>query len=259
VTAAMQDRNQRLSESARNVDYYRRFRGGELFPAERIVRDELRARLTTITMLDIGIGAGRTVPHFAPFVKKYVGIDYAQGMVKASREQFATLPGDITFTNADARDLSSYATASFDLVLFSFNGLDYMPHADRLRTLREIKRVGRPGGRFLFSSHNLQDERVFSLGSRTFLRPTALVRYVIIHALNPDLRAQRQNGWAFLRGAGHGLRLDCYFITPEQQRKQLKDHGFSDVHLYSFEDGRDLSNVPGHTVTEGAVYYSCRF
>ena len=44
---------------------------------------------------------------------------------------------------------------SFDFVLFSYNGVDYVDHADGLAILREIRRLIRPGGYFCFSTHNL--------------------------------------------------------------------------------------------------------
>ena len=56
---------------------------------------------------------------------------------------------------ADARDLSAFADESFDFVLFSYNGLDCVGHADRLQVLAEVHRVVRPGGVFMFSSHNI--------------------------------------------------------------------------------------------------------
>ncbi len=102
-------------------------------------------------LLDIGIGAGRTTRILAPRVKSYVGIDYAERMVRRARERFPGLALEV----ADAADLSRFADASFDTVLFSFNGLGVLPTDEaRARCFREVARVLAPGGAFLFSLHN---------------------------------------------------------------------------------------------------------
>lgn len=50
----------------------------------------------------------------------------------------------------DARDLSTFSDQSFDLVWFSFNGIDYVNHIDRLTILQEIYRVTKPGAILYF-------------------------------------------------------------------------------------------------------------
>jgi len=72
-------------------------------------------------------------------------------MVDAAKDRYP----DREFRQVDARDLSAFADESFDFVLFSYNGLDCVGHADRLQVLAEVHRVVRPGGVFMFSSHNM--------------------------------------------------------------------------------------------------------
>jgi ubiquinone/menaquinone biosynthesis C-methylase UbiE len=72
-------------------------------------------------------------------------------MVEACRRRFASLE----FLCVDATDLRIFSDRRFDVVVFSFNGIDYIPTDEaRARCLLEVARVLRPGGRFIFSSHN---------------------------------------------------------------------------------------------------------
>ena len=102
-------------------------------------------------VLDMGVGGGRTTETLAKSAAAYVGVDYSQAMVDVASARYPAQD----FRQADARDLSAFADESFDFVLFSYNGLDCVGHADRLQVLAEVHRVVRPGGVFMFSSHNI--------------------------------------------------------------------------------------------------------
>ena len=72
-------------------------------------------------------------------------------MLAACRSRFP----DLEFVQADASDLSQFPDASFDVVVFSFNGIDCLhPDAVRLRCIAEIRRVLSPGGTAVISEHN---------------------------------------------------------------------------------------------------------
>ena len=104
-----------------------------------------------MAVLDLGVGGGRTAPYLARIASRYVGVDYSEAMVRTCRRKFPNLD----FVLADASDLSAFEDASFDAIVFSFNGLDYVvPDEKRLRCLRECRRVLRDEGVLIFSSHN---------------------------------------------------------------------------------------------------------
>jgi len=68
--------------------------------------------------------------------------------------------GDVRL--GDAAELGDFADASFDLVVFSYNGIDYLhPEAKRDRCLAEIARVLADDGVVIVSTHN----------ARALLRP----------------------------------------------------------------------------------------
>jgi ubiquinone/menaquinone biosynthesis C-methylase UbiE len=135
------------------VQYYTQLKA--LQPAEQVVFDRLRSQLPNFKMLDIGVGAGRTTQHFQPQVSEYVGIDDSVEMIQACRQRFPQV-SPTAFQVCNARDMACFEDDTFDFILFSFNGIDYVSHDDRLRILKEIHRIGKPGAIFCFSSHNLQ-------------------------------------------------------------------------------------------------------
>ena len=126
-----------------------------LFGAEKMILNQLRPWLPGQKMLDIGVGTGRTVEFFAPLVGSYVGVDYAPQMIDICETNFGGRWSKARFAVADVRNLSEFEAGSFDLVLFSFNGIDCISHEDRLKALEEIGRVCATDGIFCFSSHNL--------------------------------------------------------------------------------------------------------
>jgi len=104
-----------------------------------------------MAILDLGVGGGRTTPFLSAMASRYVAVDYSDEMIRACRSKFP----DLQFEVMDASDLSQFADASFDLVVFSFNGIDcIVPDEKREKCLRECHRVLKAGGVFIFSTHN---------------------------------------------------------------------------------------------------------
>lgn len=118
----------------------------DLFPAE--ARAFARHVPAGSRLLDIGVGAGRTT-RWLESRCRYVGIDWSPEMVAAAQQAY---PGaDIRVGDATALEFSD---ESFDVVVFSFNGIDYVSAPNRQREYAEINRVLTPNGTLIFSSHN---------------------------------------------------------------------------------------------------------
>jgi len=104
-----------------------------------------------MSILDLGVGGGRTTSYLSRVASRYVGVDYSEAMIHVCKKRFRNLD----FLVADASDLSPFEDASFDAIVFSFNGLDcIVPDDKRLQCLRECRRVLRSAGVLIFSSHN---------------------------------------------------------------------------------------------------------
>ncbi len=212
--------------------------------AERTILGLFRNAWAGWDFLDVGVGAGRTTPHFAPLVKSYVGLDYSEGMIRACREKFGHLEKHWQFLVCDARRMSVCTGQTFDFVLFSYNGIDYVGHEDRLQILREIRRVLRPGGWLCFSSHNLRFlSRLFRLHFSVSPRRMwhLLQKYRLLRAHNPNHAELQRCQFAVINDGALDFRLQTYYIAPEAQIAQLEETGFQTPRIVSGDRGQELS------------------
>lgn len=242
----MTDSNHSTYESSYAVRQYAD--ASELQPPEQTILELLRPELGTARMLDLGVGGGRTTIHFAPHAASYAGADYSAAMIDACLERFDDQP--YAFKVADARALP-FEDRAFDFVLFSFNGIDYVSHEDRRRAFAEIRRVLRSGGKFAFSTHNLDNARSL-LTVRPSRHPRAMLRQWKLRRANPPLREIVSKNWAVLQdGALHG-GLETYYVRREEQLRQLASAGFRDVQVFQ-SDG----NIAREGATDPWLYYLC--
>jgi ubiquinone/menaquinone biosynthesis C-methylase UbiE len=254
--------NQRVYESDDVVAFYTE--QSSLQKPEATILNEFRNRLTQMRMLDIGVGAGRTTTHFAVLTKEYLGIDYSNKMIDACREKFQNYPQKISFLTSDARTMKFFKDNSFDFVLFSFNGIDYMDHEERLNTLREIHRIIKTGGYFCFSTHNLSfllKKCSIQLSKHPTILASRIFGVLQMRLLN------KKEAWKAIRNSSRnvkhtmvkddafGFRLETYYISPEEQLKQLSELDFSNTKMYSLVNGKEVKN-PNDTIDHWIYYLS---
>ena len=254
--------NRSTYEASGVVRQYARHR--LLQPPERAIRDALGPDLARMRMLDIGVGAGRTTLHFAPAVREYTGVDYAANMIRACHRRFPDAPPTVSFITCDARHMDRFDDASFDFVLFSFNGLDHIDHDGRIQALREIHRVSKPGGFFAFSAHNANSlGRLFSfrwagLAKRPWLFPARLVKWLLLRLLNKAPRQLAGYPCVAINDGAHGFRLKTHYIHPDEQIKQLTGTGFTGIRIFTL-DGSEVEPQTGTgNLQDFWLYYLCR-
>ncbi len=124
----MNDKNNQTYSTPLIVNYYQQLQ--QLQPAEATIIKRFEDKLPQMKMLDMGVGGGRTTKYFFPLVKEYIGIDYSAAMITACQERFINEEQKVKLKVGDARDLSQFEDNYFDFILFSFNGIDYISHAD---------------------------------------------------------------------------------------------------------------------------------
>jgi SAM-dependent methyltransferase len=91
-----------------------------------------------VRVLDVGCGVKPYYPFFAPVASEYVGVDVVENPAAELIGPVEALPVD---------------DASFDVVLCT----QVLEHSDDpARAVRELRRVVRPGGRVLASTHGVQ-------------------------------------------------------------------------------------------------------
>ena len=211
-------------------------------PEVFILLDHLE-QLRDRRVLDLGCGTGRTAPFLATYASEYLGVDFAAPMVEIARSR---LPG-LRFEVGDATNLAAYADGSFDVVVFSFNGIDYVGHEDRLTALREAKRVLAPHGLFIFSSHNRHCSGI-SRHPRLALdwRPWRLARGTWDYVLALWNHQRHRRGeletptYALINDSAHNFGLLTYYVDRGAQERQLTEQGFKCEAVYASGDGRLL-------------------
>jgi SAM-dependent methyltransferase len=182
------------------------------------------------TVLDLGVGGGRTAGPLSKIAGCYIGLDYSQGMVDASRARYPQLE----FHHGDATDLSRFEDRHFDAVVFSANGIDCIRTDEgRAKCLREVARVLKPGGVFVVSSHNAQ-----AIGVWPQLKTAHGIQipWRILYSLYASARvaARHLSHAAFWKGSGYVLDpvhggLVTYSSTASTFAPQVESAGLEVV------------------------------
>lgn len=225
---------------------------------EQTIFDILKPELPKMRMLDIGIGAGRTTLHFAPSSSDYVGIDYAQNMVDVCTQRF---PEQERFRLGDARSMPEFEDNSFDFALFSYNGIDYIDHAGRMKALLEINRVLKKGGYFAFSTHNLFSfQDLYSIRVRRGLKDNLYQFYSFFRLVweNGLPKKHLQRPYTIVNDGTNRFSVLTYYINPEAQIEQLREAGFGNIRLFAISNGEEISpRPPEATRPEHWIYFLC--
>jgi len=231
----------------------------ELQKPEEVIIEKLKGEgvLQSARLLDIGVGLGRTTFHIAPLVKEYVAIDYSKNMIKMCKYVYkkASIVSPLILSDAS---FLPFQAEIFDIVLFSYNGLDYVSPEERIVILHEVRRVLKEGGYFIFSSHNLCS--IPKLLSYKKCSPSIYLKLknILFCILNRSaLKDYDTKDFALLYDGSGYWRLRTCYIKPIKQIKQLIDIGFQDIHIFGL-DGKELTLKELSRNSDPWLYYLCK-
>ena len=215
------------------VKYYRRV--DTLLEAEEVLLNKLLPTIKDSKILDLGVGGGRTTKYLLQISDDYTGVDYVPQYAEEAQEKYP----DAKILCGDATDLKEFEDETFDFVMFSYNGIDSISNDDRLKALKEIYRVLKKGGVFMFSSHNRDYEYFNKLPWQQKIHFD--IRYFIfllhcMYHLPKHYKMKRHeiytNDYAVVNDGDHRYSLLLYYISIDKQIKQLTAIGFSDIEAY---------------------------
>jgi SAM-dependent methyltransferase len=227
IPASDQDRVNWRVYHAPGVDRY--YRSHALDAAETMALLAYQPAFGGRRVLDLGVGTGRTTAFISPLASHYVCVDFSPPMIEAIRRRFPGVPAII----GDMRDLSAFDDGGFDFILASCNLVDAVGHEDRLQVFGEIRRVLRPGGVFMFSSHNRRFREALSgpilrWSHNPGTQAVHLWRYarsLVNHARVRHLRRVERD-YAILNDPGHDYAALHYYVDRVTARTQMATAGF---------------------------------
>lgn len=175
-------------------------------------------------VLDIGCGAGRTTVPLAQMGYRVVGIDLSPAMVRRARAVSAGMGA--RYEVMDATDLQ-FPDETFDAAFFSYNGIELLPGREGKRqALREVRRVLRPGGAFIFTTHS-----IFALNAYTSFRARNFLRFCLARVLRRPI-PEKEVGEAYYTGED----LEVYYmqiLSPGFYKHALRKAGFDLIYYNS--------------------------
>lgn len=236
------------------VEYYRKVE--TLLEAEEVLLKKLLPTIKNSKILDIGVGGGRTTKYLLQISDDYTGVDYVSQFAEETGKKYP----DAKILCSDATELKEFADETFDFVVFSYNGLDSISNEDRLKALKEICRVLKKGGVFMFSSHNRDYQYFNKLPWQQKVHFDVRYFIFLLHCLYylPNHYKMKKHeiytdDYAIVNDGDHRFSLLLYYISIDKQLKQLTDIGFSGVEAYNTEGRQVESDILSHW-----IYYLAR-
>jgi SAM-dependent methyltransferase len=132
----------------------------------------------------------------------------------------------------DIRDLSGFAAGSFDAIVAGYNLLDVLSDADRRRALTDLRRMLVAGGLLVFSTHNRDvgpDRPIdrWRAGRIEFVRLALRAPRWLPNRRRLRSQQREEPGYAVFNDSSHDYGALHYYITRDEQERQLTQAGFT--------------------------------
>jgi len=229
-------------------DYENQTRAGLWKSEEKLFKKYFKEKSKII---DIGCGSGRTTFPLAKKGYKVIGVDLTPAMIKTAKKLAKEFKMKMDFRVGDATNLK-FKNNSFDNALFSFNGWNQIPgEKNRLRSLKEIHRVIRPEGYFIFTSHVRSWKGYFGLWIKQW------IKLFILKPLGFNIKENEFGDRFYKRGGTAYYDKEQYTHIPalSKIKKQIKKAGFE---LLFYNKRNNIAKADAKLISFNCTMFVCR-
>jgi SAM-dependent methyltransferase len=188
------------------------------------------ARRARGPVVELGVGTGRIAVPIAADGIRVIGVDSSRAMLEVCAERAALAGAVLDLRLGDLREPP--VDEQVPLVICPFRSLLHM-HSDddRRRALRAVRRLLRPGGRFVFDVFTPSREDIEETHGRWLEREPEIYE-------RADWNEHARTLTLSVRGTEAASTMLLAWLEPEEWRALLEDEGLSVEACYGWFDRR---------------------
>jgi SAM-dependent methyltransferase len=250
------DHNARIFFKPKLASWYA---GEPLAAAEAIILIRHRDAFAGKSVLDIGVGSGRTTRYLLPFAAHYLGTDVSPPMIALYRKNWPAAE----LAELDMRDLAKLHPRQFDFILASSGVFDVLTHEARLQALSDCAALLAPQGYLVFSGHNRRYKRAglppkLEFSGSKIRWPLTVARFVRDNINHHKMKQfeQHKDDYALLNDIAHGFQSVFYYTDRATQTDQIAAAGLALIDVFG-DDGRLLQDDEDDR-EDGLLFYVCQ-
>ena len=225
---------------------------------EQSILNKYSDKIKGSVLLDVGIGTGRTTYHLSKIANKYTGIDISQGMINGANANFKNQ--NIDFQVGDARNMSIFKDNTFDVIFFSFNGLDHVKTDERILFFNEVKRICKNDALLVFSTHNILNIPLLmrlKISFHPLIFYDYFFKYLKLKFYNMGVNWSNKKVVKINDGV-HNFGFNLTYIDPTYQKELLESYGFREVCCFGYPNGNEINTSDLLKTTDPWIYFSCK-